>query len=66
MSTPLPPVKANPPADDTGTSSSAMADDKDDVMTGFQDAAPEEGEVAQRRGDRAVNMDYEVADEEGW
>ncbi|KAK7409451.1 hypothetical protein QQX98_008359 [Neonectria punicea] len=66
VSTPLPPVKPNRPADDTGATSSAMADDKDDVMTGLRDAPLEEGEVVQRRGDRAVNMDYEVADEDGW
>lgn len=35
-------------------------------MTGFNDPPHEEEEPVRRREERAVDMDYEVADEDGW
>lgn len=60
MNTPLPPV---------GVKTSAADRDRDDVMASVDDALPqrESPEVAVPREERAVDMDYEVADDEdGW
>ncbi|KAH7160309.1 hypothetical protein B0J13DRAFT_540942 [Dactylonectria estremocensis] len=57
VSTPLPPVK---------THAVAAAEDTDGAMTGFNDAPHEEAEPVRQREERAVDMDYEVADDDGW
>lgn len=76
-STPIPPVKktTKPSSTDNGAASmsaAAVADDKEDAMTSLQadehkDEAEEGEVVSPRREERAaVNMDYEVADEDAW
>ncbi|KAH6996501.1 hypothetical protein BKA56DRAFT_471470 [Ilyonectria sp. MPI-CAGE-AT-0026] len=65
VSTPLPPVRMNS-VDDNNASAAATAEDKDDAMTGFNEPSHEEEEPIRRREERAVDMDYEVADEDGW
>ncbi|KAF5243674.1 hypothetical protein FAUST_2757 [Fusarium austroamericanum] len=63
VNTPLPPIKTRSndyvPGDD--------GDDKeDDAMAGFDDQPKRERSAEPQREDRAVNMDYELADEDVW
>ncbi|KAI5463144.1 hypothetical protein BGZ63DRAFT_352741 [Mariannaea sp. PMI_226] len=68
VSTPTPPIsKPNVTLGNGISTTEAGGDDKDDAMAGLRDDdEEEEGEVVPDREERAVNMDYEVADEDGW
>lgn len=59
VNTPLPPVEVK--------SANATDRDRDDAMAGMDEAPRGESpEVHVPREERTVNMDYEVADEDGW
>ncbi|KAJ4012867.1 hypothetical protein NW752_006138 [Fusarium irregulare] len=63
VSTPLPPVKTTGNDDVPGDG----GDDKeDDAMAGFDDQPGRERSAEPQQEDRAVNMDYEVAEEDAW
>ncbi|KAF4991570.1 hypothetical protein FGRMN_7688 [Fusarium graminum] len=63
ISTPLPSVKTTSHHD---TSRDAGEDKEDDAMAGFDDQPGRERSAEPQQEDRAVNMDYEVAEEEAW
>ncbi|KAH7238850.1 hypothetical protein BKA59DRAFT_424233 [Fusarium tricinctum] len=61
--TPLPPVKTNSHQD---TPRDGGEDKEDDAMAGFDDQPRRERSAEPQQEDRAVNMDYEVAEEDTW
>ncbi|CAJ0549038.1 Ff.00g026510.m01.CDS01 [Fusarium sp. VM40] len=63
VNTPLPPVKTNSHQD---TSRDGGEDKEDDAMAGFDDQPRRERSAEPQQEDRAVNMDYEVAEEDTW
>ncbi|KAJ4270398.1 hypothetical protein NW762_002079 [Fusarium torreyae] len=63
VNTPLPPVKT---ANNDDAAHAVGEDKEDDAMAGFDDQPKRERSVEPQREERAVNMDYEVAEEDAW
>ena len=63
VNTPLPPVKTT---NNDDTPHAGGEDKEDDAMAGFDDQPRRERSVEPQREERAVNMDYEVAEEDAW
>ncbi|KAM5348323.1 hypothetical protein ACJ41O_008147 [Fusarium nematophilum] len=73
VSTPLPPVKtsthsrsAPAAAGSSGAGGGAVEDKEDDAMAGFDDHHIKRESAEPQREERAVNMDYEVEEEDVW
>ncbi|KAF5026719.1 hypothetical protein F66182_1187 [Fusarium sp. NRRL 66182] len=63
VNTPLPPVK---PIGNDEMPDGSGEDKEEDAMAGFDDQPKRERSAEPQREQRAVNMDYEVAEEDGW
>ncbi|KAG8667258.1 hypothetical protein FPOAC2_12416 [Fusarium poae] len=63
VSSPLPPVRTR--SNDDGSGDGGY-DKEDDAMAGFDDQPKRERSAEPQPEDRAVNMDYEVAEEDAW